>query len=499
MNSDTKPLVRAACYCRISSDPDDKREGTARQREDTAALCEVKGWQIVDYYVDDNRSASNGKRREQWERLLADVEAGKIDAVAAWDQDRVNRTLDDLISYKKLFVARGILLATSNNGDIDLSTPAGELMATIKTAVSTHEIAMMRVRQLRAARQRAESGRPKWRRAFGYLPDTRDKKDDDGTRQIDDEPRYKYTCVVGDDGAAQRLKSAHDLVQDAYAGLLAKVSLGDLAKRFNEAGAFGLNGRPWAASTMSLFLRSARNAGLRSHNGKVVGTGTWPPLVDKATWDEAQRFLTCGMAAGDHRASRKPGKKSTTRHLLTGVMRCGKCATGTLSGYQTTAGVQAYTCRRCHGLSIRTEHVVPWLYDVVAERLSRPDARDLLKGEVDEAEAAAISRELGVAYARLEGIGVDYAEGLLTGQQAKIATETVDAKIAALESRQQDSEKLRVFAGLPLGEPQVSDAVRALPHGRFRAILNLLMTVTIAPVGKGSHVFDPDRVGVEWH
>ena len=33
--------------------------------------------------------------------------------------------MEDFIAYKKLFVKRGILLATSNNGDIDLSTPSG--------------------------------------------------------------------------------------------------------------------------------------------------------------------------------------------------------------------------------------------------------------------------------------------------------------------------------------------------------------------------------------
>ena len=123
MTATQKP--RAACYCRISSDPKDKREGVDRQREDTAALCELKGWRVTDVYIDNDRSASNGKGRPEWDRLLADIAAGKIDAVAAWDQDRVNRMMEDFIAYKKLFVARGILLATSNNGDIDLSTPAG--------------------------------------------------------------------------------------------------------------------------------------------------------------------------------------------------------------------------------------------------------------------------------------------------------------------------------------------------------------------------------------
>jgi len=64
------------------------------------------------------------------------MKAGKIDAVAPWDQDRVDRMMEDFMAYKPLFIERGILLATSNNGDIDLSTPSGVLTATIKTAVS---------------------------------------------------------------------------------------------------------------------------------------------------------------------------------------------------------------------------------------------------------------------------------------------------------------------------------------------------------------------------
>jgi DNA invertase Pin-like site-specific DNA recombinase len=52
-----KPLVRAGCYCRISADRNDKREGVQRQREDTSALCEAKEWNPAGYYVDNDRSA----------------------------------------------------------------------------------------------------------------------------------------------------------------------------------------------------------------------------------------------------------------------------------------------------------------------------------------------------------------------------------------------------------------------------------------------------------
>ncbi|HUH70100.1 MAG TPA: recombinase family protein [Mycobacterium sp.] len=62
----THVSVKAGCYCRISSDPDDKREGVDRQREDTTNLCEVKDWTPVAFYVDNDRSASKGKQRPEW-------------------------------------------------------------------------------------------------------------------------------------------------------------------------------------------------------------------------------------------------------------------------------------------------------------------------------------------------------------------------------------------------------------------------------------------------
>jgi hypothetical protein len=57
---------------------------------------------------------------------------------------------------------------------------------------------------------------------------------------------------------------------------------------------------------------------------------------------------------------------------------------------------------------------------------------------------------------------------------------------------------LRVLDGIPLGAPEATDAVRHLSPDRFRAVLGMLATFTVAPVGKGSHVFDPRRVTVDW-
>jgi len=469
----TSTKVRAGCYCRISSDPNDKREGVERQREDTAALCEVKGWTPADYYVDNDRSASNGKSRPEWDRLMADIKAGKIDAIAAWDQDRGWRMMSELENLRKFFTGLGrrIPLATTGQGDIDLYSPTGVLAAQIKTAVSEHEIAMMRVRQLRAARQRAEQGKPKWRRSFGYLPYTGSKQDDDGTRQPDPDTA--------------------PLVADAYNALLRGVSISDIARNLNSVRAYGLNGKPWTPSTMSLFLRSPRNAGLRAHHSEIVGEGTWPPLVDRKTWDRAQAKLN---APGRSRP------KTVRKHLLTGVLACGKPGCdGHLAGYQTAKGDGAYRCITCLGVAIRTADVEPLMYGLVGWRLAREDAVDLLKSNaVDDAEDAAIRAELSLLYAEIEAIGIERGKRLLTGEQAKIATDLINADIAKLEARQRDSELAELFADIPLGRPEAVDAVKRLEPERFRRVIRALMAPVVMPVGKGSHVFNPDRVVPNW-
>ncbi|ODQ96514.1 hypothetical protein BHQ20_28835 [Mycobacterium intermedium] len=433
--------------------------------------------------------------------MLGDIRAGKIDAVAAWDQDRVNRMLEDFVAYKGLFIERGILLATSNNGEIDLSTPSGVLTAAIKTAVSEHEIAMMRIRQRRAAQQRAERGHPKWKKAFGYVPDIRRKEDDDGTRVID--------------------VRAQQRVVAAYQAVLRGEKITYLANRWNAEKLFGLNGKPWSASTLSLFLRSPRNAGLREHNGQIVldatgkpVKGTWPPLVEEDLWRGVQTVLNA--------PGRAPGPKSVRKHLLTGVMRCGREGCGgylagnwvmnptggqpgrpkagetKVSGGQAAHSI-AYSCRVCRRVSVRAEHVEPLLMNLLVEQLSRPGAAKFLRKKTfDRAEAEKLRTEEALLLAKQDQIADDYADDMLTGAQAARATARIQEKLDDIVARQQDQDRLRVLDGIPLGTDEVVHKIEALPPDRLRSVFDLLATITIQPVGKGGKVFNPDRVMVEW-
>ena len=504
-----KTEVRAGCYLRISSDPKDKREGVERQRQDTTTLCEVKEWTPVEFYIDNDRSASSGVERPEWDRLLADVKAGKIDAIAAWDQDRAWRMMHELEDLRKFFTSLGrkVALATTGQGDIDLYSPTGVLAAQIKSAVSEHEIAMMKIRMRRAARAKAESGRPQWRQAFGYKPYTGRKEDDKGKRALDP--------VIA------------PLVKQGYVAITKGESLDTVAALWNDAGALGRRGVPWNQSSVSQFLRNPRNAGLRTHTtidmqtGEtttgIVAKGTWTPLVKESL------FRATVAALDDRPGGRAGARRAYSRHRLSGMMLCGKCGTtmcgswvmektGGKSGRPKAGQVKEshpgtvahsinYVCKSCRGVSIRARDLEPMIVSLIGARLAQADAADLLKAEIhDVAEAQRIRDAKKALYARIDEFAVERAQGLMDGRQLLVATEAVKRDIDALERGEQDQERLRVFDQIPVGTERAVAAVEQLSPDRLRAVMGVLMTVTIRPAGQGFHnrTFNPDRVAVEW-
>ena len=67
-------MVRAAIYCRISQDRAGAGLGVTRQQDDCRALCERRGWEVIDVYADNDVSAYSGKVRPAWQRLIGDVQ-----------------------------------------------------------------------------------------------------------------------------------------------------------------------------------------------------------------------------------------------------------------------------------------------------------------------------------------------------------------------------------------------------------------------------------------
>lgn len=74
---------RAAIYLRVSQDRENTRLGVDRHREDAEQLIRARQWTSAGVYEDNDVSGAGSRRRPAFERLLADVEDGRVDVIVA--------------------------------------------------------------------------------------------------------------------------------------------------------------------------------------------------------------------------------------------------------------------------------------------------------------------------------------------------------------------------------------------------------------------------------
>ncbi len=308
-------------YARISLDRRDGA-GVDRQLQDGRSLCARRDWPIDREFVDNSRSAWRPSgRRPDYEQLLAAVAGCARCRVVAYKIDRLYRRpreLEDLIDLGD----RGlkIVIATSAGGDFDLSTTEGRMFARqmVNWAASESDIKADRIR--REKQQARERGLPHggprpfgWARRTIVLPD--------GTDKLTWDP-MRHDAVES------------ELIRDAVRDLLAGASLGDIARRWNSQGVSQpQTGRTnWTTDLVNQVVSNPRNAGLVGHRGEikagrpyrlysrpeVVGKARWPPIVERADWEQLQAVLAVRGASG---------KVPKRRSLLTGLLICGCGAT----------------------------------------------------------------------------------------------------------------------------------------------------------------------------
>jgi DNA invertase Pin-like site-specific DNA recombinase len=470
--------TKAAIYARISSDPTERKVGVTRQLDDGRAIAEQLGWTVLDTYVDNDRSAKDGKHRPDFERLLTDVDAGLVDAVVAWDNDRLARDAGDLERLIGLARTRGLRFAT-RHGEQSLAAAHGQLTARIKTAVAAYEVGQMGERLQRAFRDRAERGLSHGFCAFGW------------ERRYTHDPSGRVVSV--DEVLSPQPSS---VMRDAARRLLSGESLRSIAAGLNAAGVAtpqqSSRRKPdsdatWNSTILRQLLLRQRNAGLRVHRGEVVGRGAWQPLWDEAT----QQRISAVLSDPSRRTSIGNGR---AKHLLSGIARCGRCADGgRIVTIPSQHGRRVYVCSGCYRIRRRVEPVDDWVTGHVLALLASPQAVEMLTGPDDEAAAAAAG-EVTRLRERLDDAAASYAAGDIDTRQLAVVTSRLRPDLDRAERR------VRASAAAPdlldLARPNIAAVWDGLPLDRQRQAIRALLTVTILPTVRGAGQFRKEHVRV---
>jgi DNA invertase Pin-like site-specific DNA recombinase len=153
--------MRVAIYGRISTT--NHGQDINLQTRDLEQFSQVRGWDLVDSYLDIGISGAKDKR-PQLDRLMADAHRRKFDVVIVWRFDRFARSVSHLLRALETFNALGIAFVSLSE-QMDTTTPAWKMVFTILGAVAELERSLIveRVRAgLRNARAKGKRlGRPR--------------------------------------------------------------------------------------------------------------------------------------------------------------------------------------------------------------------------------------------------------------------------------------------------------------------------------------------------
>jgi len=130
--------MKAVGYVRVSTDQQaDGGVSLEAQAEKIRAMAVVQGAELLDVIVDAGESAKS-LDRPGMQRLLAVVDARKIDTVIIAKLDRITRSVGDLAQLLKRFERRNVALVSVADS-LDTHTAAGRLVLNIMVSVSQWE------------------------------------------------------------------------------------------------------------------------------------------------------------------------------------------------------------------------------------------------------------------------------------------------------------------------------------------------------------------------
>lgn len=471
-------MVRAAVYCRISDDRAGSGLGVKRQEKDSRALVDARGWEVAEVYVDNDVSAYSGRRRPAYERMLADIERGEINAVVAWHPDRLHRSPKELEYFIDVIESAKAKVATVQGGEYDLSTASGRMTARVVGAVARGESEHKSERQARKALELAQAG----------------KVGGGGTRPYGFEAD-RLTIV----------KAEAKVIRELSRRIRGGETLRGVATHLNDKGVTTVTGRPWTTVVLRRMLTSPRIAGLREHRGEIAGEAEWPAIITRAEHEQLVAILK-DPARRTHRPSK--------RYLLTGGLAvCGVCESKLVARPRDDKR-RCYVCASgvnfggCGGIRILAgepgDHPDPaedpdGLEDLVVKALFVAVDSPKLAAKLKRKRPVAEHEDTADLERKLDELATAWGNDEIDRRSWLAARKTVEKRLAVARRHQatvSDSSPLLEFVGKP-GALRAAWPSKSIDERRA-IIAAAIDRVTVNRAVWGRNRFDAERVDVDW-
>src|SRR5579884_1282669 len=325
----TVALVRCAVYTRKSTEEGLEQEFNSLDAQREAGELFVRsqageGWTVLAERYDDGGFTGGNMERPALQRLMADIEAGKIDAVVVYKVDRLSRSLLDFARMMETFEQHCVSFVSITQ-QFNSATSMGRLVLNVLLSFAQfeREIIAERTRDKVAATRRKgkwAGGRP----LLGFDLDSRG-----GNLLVNAEEAQRVRAIF-----------ALYLEQGALLPVVQELERrGWVNKRWQTRKGQQRGGRPFTKTGLHRLLTNVAYTGQVRYEGEVH-QGEQPPLVDAGVFQRVQQLL-----AG-HGPTLGPPARNRPGALLQGLLRCGPCGCAMTPAHAAKGGrrYRYYTC-----------------------------------------------------------------------------------------------------------------------------------------------------------
>jgi site-specific DNA recombinase len=420
----TQPAtVRCAIYTRKSTEEGLQLEFNSLDAQREAAEAFVRsqaneGWvRLPEHYSDGGYTGANTDR-PALQRLLTDIEAGRVDAVVVYKIDRLSRSLLDFARLMEVF-DRHRVCVVSVTQQFNSGTSMGRMVLNLLLTFAQFERELIAERtrdKMSASRRKGKyvGGAP----VLGYDVDPARKR------------------LVVNENEAAKVRAIFGLYVE-HGSLLPVVQELErrrwTTKRWSTRKGAERGGRPFTKTSLHKLLTCVVYTGKVRYKNELYD-GEQPALVDAAVWQRVQALLSRNGRSGGREVRNRFGA------LLRGLLRCASCGCAMAPTHTTRKANKRYRYYVCTNAQKRGWHCCP--------------SKSIPAGEIER-----------YVVEQIRGIGQDPA---LVRETLDRAVQQVDEERTALQAERRGLERdVRCWdeeIRSALGELGASESAAALPR-----------------------------------
>lgn len=326
--------IKAAAYCRVSTDKEEQLNSLESQRKFFADYIEKSDdWELAEVYYDEGVSGTSTRHREGFRRMMEDACAGKFQIIITKEVSRFARNTVDTLSFTRKLRELGIGVLFIND-NINTLEPDGELRLTIMASIAQEESRKTSERVKWGQKCRMKQGVVFGRSMLGY--DVKDGK-----------------MTVNPEGAEIVRLIFHKYVNENKGTHV-------IARELTESGIRPMRVKEWSNNVILRVLRNEKYVGdlcqkktytpdylthdkkyNRGAEEKIYIKNHHEPIIEREVWEKAQDILSERIMTEEQKS------RHSCRYWCSGKILCGECGKHFVSRTKKLSDGSIYKAWRC--------------------------------------------------------------------------------------------------------------------------------------------------------